>query len=222
MEQRQLNQWFLRITDYAEPLLNDLDGKPWPERCAPWWPTDRPPEGAEISFSVEGAQDQTTTVFTTRPDTSLGQAAWRWHRKRAGRQPPQRRARQAEGLRARSLTHDRRTSMTGLARRAHQNMINPLTGVVLPVWIADYVLAEYGTGAVMGVQPTTRDIGFAQANDLPIQQVIDAKGAAEAIAAGQAWTDAGTLINSGAFDGTAWAKPRAPSPATASNRVGPF
>ena len=75
---------------------------------------------------------------------------------------------------------------------------------VLPVWIADYVLAEYGTGAVMGVPAhDQRDIAFAQSNGLPIQQVIDAEGAAEAIAAGQAWTDAGTLINSGSFDGTA-------------------
>ena len=74
VEQRQLNQWFLRITDYAEPLLNDLDAlKGWPERVrtmqANWIGRS---EGAEISFSVEGAQDQGITVFTTRPDTLAG------------------------------------------------------------------------------------------------------------------------------------------------------
>ena len=83
------------------------------------------------------------------------------------------------------------------------HVINPLTGAVLPVWIADYVLAEYGTGAVMGVPAhDQRDIAFAQSNGLPIQQVIDAEGAAEAIAAGQAWTEQ-KLVKSGSFDVTA-------------------
>ena len=81
-------------------------------------------------------------------------------------------------------------------------VINPLTGEELPVWIADYVLADYGTGAVMGVPAhDQRDMAFATSNKLAVRQVIEADGAADAIAAGQAWTEPGQLINSGRFDG---------------------
>ena len=212
VEQRQLNQWFLRITDYAEPLLNDLDAlKGWPERVrtmqANWIGRS---EGAEISFSVEGAQDQTITVFTTRPDTLAGASyvvlAPENELVDSLTSADQKDTVEAFRKEVARLSTIERTSddrpKRGVPIGSH--VINPLTGAVLPVWIADYVLAEYGTGAVMGVPAhDQRDIAFAQSNGLPIQQVIDAEGAAEAIAAGQAWTDAGTLINSGSFDGTA-------------------
>ena len=212
VEQRQLNQWFLRITDYAEPLLNDLDAlKGWPERVrtmqANWIGRS---EGAEISFSVEGAQDQTITVFTTRPDTLAGASYVVLAPENelvdsltSAEQKDTVEAFRKEVARLSTIerTSDDRPNR-GVPIGSH--VINPLTGAVLPVWIADYVLAEYGTGAVMGVPAhDQRDIAFARSNGLPIQQVIDAEGAAEAIAAGQAWTDAGTLVNSGSFDGTA-------------------
>ena len=215
VEQRQLNQWFLRITDYAEPLLNDLDAlHGWPERVrtmqANWIGRS---EGAEISFTVEGAQDQTITVFTTRPDTLAGASyvvlAPENDLVDDLTSAEQKGAVEAFKKEVARLSTIERTSddrpKRGVPIGSH--VVNPLTGAVLPVWIADYVLAEYGTGAVMGVPAhDQRDIAFAQSNDLPIQQVIDAEGAAEAIAAGQAWTDPGTLINSGSFDGTASAE----------------
>ncbi len=216
VEQRQLNQWFLRITDYAQALLDDLDKlQGWPERVrtmqANWIGRS---EGAEITFQVKESTDQTTTdqritVFTTRPDTLAGASyvvlapehalvdglttseqadAVRLFRQEVGR------------LSAIERTSDDRPKR-GVPIGTH--VTNPLNGETLPIWIADYVLAEYGTGAVMGVPAhDQRDIQFARTNALPIQQVIDGDGAREAIANGNAWTEAGTLVNSGSFDGT--------------------
>ena len=212
VEQRQLNQWFLQITAYAETLLKDLDQLTgWPERVrtmqANWIGRS---EGAEITFAVADGSKQAITVFTTRPDTLAGASyvvlAPEHPLVDQLTQPEQRNAVDSFRAEVSRLSTIERTSddrpKRGVAIGAR--VINPLNGAELPVWIADYVLADYGTGAVMGVPAhDQRDIAFAQSNDLPIQQVIDAEGAAEAIAAGQAWTDAGTLINSGAFDGTA-------------------
>ena len=212
VEQRQLNQWFLQITAYAETLLKDLDQLTgWPERVrtmqANWIGRS---EGAEITFAVADGSKQAITVFTTRPDTLAGASyvvlAPEHPLVDQLTQPEQRSAVDSFRAEVSRLSTIERTSddrpKRGVAIGAR--VINPLNGAELPVWIADYVLADYGTGAVMGVPAhDQRDIAFAQSNDLPIQQVIDAEGAAEAIAAGQAWTDAGTLINSGAFDGTA-------------------
>ena len=212
VEQRQLNQWFLQITAYAETLLKDLDQLTgWPERVrtmqANWIGRS---EGAEITFAVADGSKQAITVFTTRPDTLAGASyvvlAPEHPLVDQLTQPEQRSAVDSFRAEVSRLSTIERTSddrpKRGVAIGAR--VINPLNGAELPLWIADYVLADYGTGAVMGVPAhDQRDIAFAQSNDLPIQQVIDAEGAAEAIAAGQAWTDAGTLINSGAFDGTA-------------------
>ena len=212
VEQRQLNQWFLQITAYAETLLKDLDQLTgWPERVrtmqANWIGRS---EGAEITFAVADGSKQTITVFTTRPDTLAGASyvvlAPEHPLVDQLTEPEQRSAVNSFRAEVSRLSTIERTSddrpKRGVAIGAR--VINPLNGAELPLWIADYVLADYGTGAVMGVPAhDQRDIAFAQSNDLPIQQVIDAEGAAEAIAAGQAWTDAGTLINSGAFDGTA-------------------
>ena len=211
VEQRQLNQWFLRITDYAERLLQDLDQlEGWPERVrtmqANWIGRS---EGAEITFRVDGHDNTPITVFTTRPDTLAGasyvvlapehelvdQLTSEGCKEDVM-------AFQAEVARLSALE---RTSDDGPKRGVAIGacVINPLTGQALPVWIADYVLAEYGTGAVMGVPAhDQRDIRFAASNNLPIQQVIAAEGASEAIAGGEAWTGSGVLINSGSLDGT--------------------
>ena len=210
VEQRQLNQWFLRITDYAEPLLNDLDAlKGWPERVrtmqANWIGRS---EGAEISFSVEGAQDQGITVFTTRPDTLAGASyvvlAPENELVDSLTSADQKDTVETFRKEVARLSTIERTSddrpKRGVPIGSH--VINPLTGAVLPVWIADYVLADYGTGAVMGVPAhDQRDRRFAQSYGLPVQQVIEAEGATAAIAAGEAWTDSGVLIHSGDFDG---------------------
>ena len=210
VEQRQLNQWFLRITDYAERLLQDLDElEGWPERVrtmqANWIGRS---EGAEINFQVVGQDATPITVFTTRPDTLAGASYVVLAPEHAlveqltsGECLEAVRTFQAEVARLSALE---RTSDDGPKRGVAigASVINPLTDQVLPVWIADYVLADYGTGAVMGVPAhDQRDIRFAGSNNLPIQQVIEAEGAAAAISSGEAWTDAGVLINSGDLDG---------------------
>ena len=210
VEQRQLNQWFLRITDYAEALLKDLDQLDgWPERVrtmqANWIGRS---EGAEITFAVTADPATTLTVFTTRPDTLAGAS----YVVLAPEHPlvdqlldadhtDSVRRFQTEVAR---LSNLERTSDDGPKRGVPigAGVINPLTGEELPVWIADYVLADYGTGAVMGVPAhDQRDMAFATSNKLAVRQVIEADGAADAIAAGQAWTEPGQLINSGRFDG---------------------
>ena len=210
VEQRQLNQWFLRITDYAEALLKDLDQLDgWPERVrtmqANWIGRS---EGAEITFAVPADPATTLTVFTTRPDTLAGAS----YVVLAPEHPlvdllldadhtDSVRRFQKEVAR---LSNLERTSDDGPKRGVPigAGVINPLTGEELPVWIADYVLADYGTGAVMGVPAhDQRDMAFATSNKLAVRQVIEADGAADAIAAGQAWTEPGQLINSGRFDG---------------------
>jgi leucyl-tRNA synthetase len=210
VEQRQLNQWFLRITDYAEALLRDLDHLDgWPERVrtmqANWIGRS---EGAEITFAVTADPATTLTVFTTRPDTLAGAS----YVVLAPEHPlvdqlldadhtDSVRRFQKEVAR---LSNLERTSDEGPKRGVPigAGVTNPLTGVELPVWIADYVLADYGTGAVMGVPAhDQRDMAFATSNKLSVRQVIGADGAADAIAAGQAWTEPGQLINSGRFDG---------------------
>ena len=212
VEQRQLNQWFLRITDYAEALLKDLDQLDgWPERVrtmqANWIGRS---EGAEINFAVRGHDSASITVFTTRPDTLAGASyvvlAPEHPLVDALLDPAQEAAVRTFQKDVARLSSLERTSDD---RPKHgvpigASVTNPLNGDELPVWIADYVLAEYGTGAVMGVPAhDQRDIAFAASNGLPIQQVIEADGAADAIASGQAWTDPGQLINSGRFDGLA-------------------
>ena len=210
VEQRQLNQWFLRITQYAEALLKDLDQlSGWPERVrtmqANWIGRS---EGAEIQFKVSSDSDTTITVFTTRPDTLAGASyvvlAPDHPLVNSLTTPDQQdvvQAFQAEVTRLSALerTNDdapKRGVFTGAT------VLNPLNGSPLPVWIADYVLVDYGTGAVMGVPAhDQRDRRFAQSYGLAVQQVIEAEGAAAAIAAGEAWTDPGVLIHSGDFDG---------------------
>ena len=210
VEQRQLNQWFLRITDYAERLLQDLDElEGWPERVrtmqANWIGRS---EGAEITFQVVGHDATPITVFTTRPDTLAGAS----YVVLAPEHALVEQLTSTECLEAVTTFQAEVARLSALERTSDDgpkrgvaigaSVINPLTDQVLPVWIADYVLADYGTGAVMGVPAhDQRDIRFAGSNNLPIQQVIEAEGAAAAIASGEAWMDSGVLINSGDLDG---------------------
>ena len=177
---RELTQWYFKITDYADRLLEDmapLEGN-WPERVLPmqrnWIGRS---EGAQVSFAIEG-RDEPVTVFTTRPDTLYGATFFVVAAdSRAGRRAV--RARAAGELErylteVRKLTDIERQSTdrekTGVFLGRHA--INPVNGERIPVWAADYVLADYGTGAIMAVPAhDQRDLDFARAFGLPVRVV---------------------------------------------------
>ncbi|PZO43350.1 MAG: leucine--tRNA ligase [Pseudanabaena frigida] len=208
VEKRKLRQWFLKITDYAEQLLQDLDKlNDWPSNVkimqANWIGKST---GAELSFPIVGS-DEKITVFTTRPDTVYGVS----YVVLAPEHPlveTLTTATQKESVskfieEIKNLSEIDRTSDDRPKRGVviGANVVNPFTGKEVPIWIADYVLFEYGTGAVMGVPAhDVRDFAFAKQYNLPIQTVINAPNAAgEALKA--AYTEAGIMINSGEFDG---------------------
>jgi leucyl-tRNA synthetase len=208
VERKLLRQWFLKITDYAERLLNDLDKLTgWPDRVktlqANWIGKS---VGAYLEFPIVGMDDK-VAVFTTRPDTVYGVT----YVVLAPEHPltpqvttPDRKetvekfiaevANQSEMERTAEDKPKRGISTGGKA-------INPFTGEEVPILIADYVLYEYGTGAVMGVPAhDVRDFKFAKENNLPIRVVIVPEGEEEATLTA-AYTDAGVMVNSAQFDG---------------------
>ncbi len=205
VEKRLLTQWFLKITDYAEELLHSLDQLPhWPERVKAMqrnWIGKS--VGAYLEFLLVGS-DQKIAVFTTRPDTVYGVS----YVVLAPEHPLVAVVTTAEhqdqvvafqALVA-AQTEEERTSEDQPKRGVPTggSVLNPFNGQHVPVWIANYVLFEYGTGAVMGVPAhDARDHVFARQYGLPIQQVI--AGGGEITSA--AWTESGPLINSGPFDG---------------------
>ena len=210
VEQKNLTQWFLKITQYADALLEDLDQlQGWPERVrtmqANWIGRSI---GAEIDFQVDGHNNTTITVFTTRADTLFGVS----YVVLAPEHPlvdALTTADQKESVEAfrdlvSDLSNDERTAddrpKRGVATGAEA--VNPANGQKVPIWVADYVLAGYGTGAVMGVPAhDERDFRFAKTYELPVQRVIQMDGTDEHSNDGEAWTGPGTLVNSGAFDG---------------------
>jgi len=206
---RLLTQWYFKITEYADRLLSDmaaLEGK-WPDRVLlmqrNWIGRS---EGAEIRFQVE-RRDEPVTVFTTRPDTLYGATFFVV----AADSPlaeeicaPEQREALAEYLtKVRKLTDIERQSAdrpkTGVFLGRHA--VNPVNGERIPVWAADYVLTDYGTGAIMGVPAhDQRDLDFARAHKLPIRMVVDT-GEADPAVSGVATHGDGTLVNSGPIDG---------------------
>ncbi|MEB3334372.1 MAG: leucine--tRNA ligase [Cyanobacteriota bacterium] len=214
VEKRKLRQWFLQITAYADQLLKDLDRLPlWPERVrtmqANWIGRS---SGAELTFAVAGADGAPTAtaiqVFTTRPDTLYG-ATYLVLAPEHPLVPSLTSPAQALAVTAfqdlvageseQERTADDRPKR-GVPLGSHA--LNPASGELIPLWIADYVLADYGSGAVMGVPAHDhRDFLFARQHDLPIRQVVVPEGADPAAFAGGAWTEAGILIHSGPFDG---------------------
>ncbi|MDB9496833.1 leucine--tRNA ligase [Spirulina major CS-329] len=210
VERKLLRQWFLKITDYAEALLQDLnqlDG--WPDRVKlmqeNWIGKS---VGAYLEFPIVGS-DETVAVFTTRPDTVYGVT----YVVLAPEHP----------LTQRVTTSDRAAAVEAfiadMANTSEQDrtaedrpkrgiptggkVVNPFTGEEVPIWIADYVLYEYGTGAVMGVPAhDTRDFIFATQNELPIQTVVIPDGGDKDEPLTAAYTEPGIMVNSGAFDGT--------------------
>ena len=211
VERREIPQWSIRITDYAEQLLNDLDTLDgWPEQVramqANWIGRS---VGVELQFGIEGAEP--LTVYTTRADTLMGVsfvsvAAEHPLAKKAAENNPELAAFIEECRHTKVAEAD----MALLPKKGVAlgiSAIHPISGERVPVWAANFVLMEYGTGAVMAVPAhDQRDFEFAQKYGLPIKQVI-APSNGEAIDIGQAaFTDKGVLINSGAFDGLGFAE----------------
>ncbi|MBW3533994.1 MAG: leucine--tRNA ligase [Gemmatimonadetes bacterium] len=225
VEQRRIAQWFFRITEYAERLLDNLERIDWSSSTTKaqrnWIGRS---EGAELRFPVLPAgveagapQDAETVtlegpaieVFTTRPDTVFGAT----YMVLAPEHP----------LVDDITSDDRRTEVSAYRERVARtdlvarqkadkektgvftggHCVNPATGEAIPVWIADYVLMDYGTGAVMAVPGhDQRDFEFARAHDLPIRRVVAGPGEDADTPLEEAWTGPGVVVASGGFSGT--------------------
>jgi leucyl-tRNA synthetase len=212
VELRNLSQWFFRITDYAERLLANLAWIDWSDatkRMQENWIGRS--DGAELAFPVVGHAGEAVRVFTTRPDTIFGAtymvlspehplverittAAQR------AAVDAYRRTVAATDLVSRRKTDKEKTGVDTGARA-----INPATDREIPIWIADYVLMEYGTGAIMAVPGhDERDFEFAGSFGLPIVRVIAAEGEDAHTPLAEAYVGPGRLVNSGAFDSVDW------------------
>jgi leucyl-tRNA synthetase len=204
VERRPMRQWMLRITAFAQRLIDELDGLDWPESIKlhqrNWIGRS---EGAEVKFKVAGSEE-TITVFTTRPDTLFGATymvlapehrlvdvlvteeqatAVEEYREKAGRKSDMERT---------ELAKEKSGVFTGAYA------INPVNNEQIPIWTADYVLMGYGTGAIMAVPAhDERDFEFAQKFELPVKQVVQPPEGKD----WQGFTDHGTAVNSGFLDG---------------------
>ncbi|MDF0533859.1 leucine--tRNA ligase [Shewanella yunxiaonensis] len=209
VEQKEIPQWFIKITAYAEELLNEIDNlEGWPEQVKAmqrnWIGRS---EGVEMTFQVADSDD-TFDIYTTRPDTVMGvtyvaiAAAHPLAIKAAANNPALAAfiddCKQSKASEADLATMEKKGVATGLYA------IHPLTGDKVPVWAANFVLMNYGTGAVMSVPGhDQRDYEFATKYGLPIKGVIkSAEG--EPDLSQEAFTDKGILFNSGEFDGLAF------------------
>jgi len=205
---RDLKQWFFRITDFADQLIEGLDTIDWPEatksRQRHWIGRS---EGTEIDFPIEGS-DKKIRVFTTRPDTLFGVTyvvlAPENPLALEVTQPTMRRDVESYITAARNISDIERQSTqhtkTGVKTGAFA--IHPVTGVKVPIWVADYVLGSYGTGAVMAVPAhDQRDYEFAQSHNLPVKTVITPANRGEKAPVGWAFEDDGVMVDSGNFDG---------------------
>jgi len=207
VEQKEIPQWFIKITDYAEQLLGGLDTLPqWPDMVKTmqrnWIGRS---EGVEITFDVADTNEK-VAVYTTRPDTFygvsyLGIAAAHPLASLAAQNNPElaafiQEAKNAKVAEADLATMEKKGMATGLFA------IHPLTGEKLPIWVANFVLMHYGTGAVMAVPAhDQRDFEFAQKYGLQIKQVIEPIADEEIDLTKQAFVEHGKLVNSAEFDG---------------------
>jgi len=213
VERRNLRQWVLRITAYADRLLSGLDGLDWPDSTkrmqAAWIGRS---EGAEIVFGLEGPGLGGLRVFTTRPDTLFGCTYMVLAPEHALAGPltaPERRA-EVEDYRRRAASKSdlERTDLakekTGVFTGSYA--VNPVNGARIPVWIADYVLMGYGTGAIMAVPAhDERDFEFATRYKLPIIAVIEPSGPSpDGQAAKLPYMGDGNLVHSGGYSGLGW------------------
>ena len=204
---KNLRQWMLRITKYADRLLNDLDKLDWPEKVkkmqAEWIGKSY---GAEVDFQIDG-KDEKITVYTTRPDTLYGATFMVLapeHALAASLATDETREAVEKYIYDSSMKSnvDRMQDKEKTGVFTGSYAINPLSGEKTPIWLADYVLADYGTGAIMCVPAhDDRDFEFATKFNIPIIQVI-AKDGVEIENMTEAYTEAvGTMINSGEWNG---------------------
>ncbi|WP_105264424.1 leucine--tRNA ligase [Pseudoalteromonas sp. T1lg76] len=207
VEQKEIPQWFIKITDYAQELLDDLDKlEHWPEQVRTmqrnWIGRS---EGVDITFKRADGQGE-FSVYTTRPDTFMGVS----YVAVAAAHPIAQEAAAANAEVAAFVEECKNTKVAeadvatmekkGIATGLYA--IHPLTGQEVPIWIANFVLMDYGSGAVMAVPAhDQRDFEFATAYGLDIKQVIAANEGDECDLSKAAYTEKGTLVNSGEFDG---------------------
>ncbi|WP_432562677.1 leucine--tRNA ligase [Kineococcus sp. SYSU DK003] len=215
---KKLTQWYFRITEYADRLLDDLDGLEgkWPAKVISmqrnWIGRST---GAEVEFAIEG-REEPVTVYTTRPDTLHGATFMvvaadsdLAEELASGASPQVREAFEAYRTQVQEtseidrLSSEREKTGVDLGRFA----VNPVNGERLPIWAADYVLADYGTGAIMAVPAhDQRDLDFARAFGLPVRVVVDVRDAdgdplPDPAESGEATAGDGVLVNSGPLDG---------------------
>jgi leucyl-tRNA synthetase len=207
VERREIPQWFMKITDYADELLDELDRMPgWPDSVKTmqrnWIGRS---EGVELSFDVVD-EDEPLTVYTTRPDTLMGvtyMAVAAEHplaSKSAAINPDVaafvEECRKTDAQEATLETMEKKGMPLGICA------IHPLTGEEVPLWVANFILMSYGTGAVMAVPGhDARDWEFARKHDLPIKQVIAPTDGSEIDIDAEVYLERGVLINSGDYDG---------------------
>ncbi|MDK0980910.1 leucine--tRNA ligase [Clostridium perfringens] len=202
---KDLTQWFFKITDYADELLDKLDGLDWPEKTVAmqkhWIGKST---GSQVNFKVKDS-DLNFDVFTTRVDTLCGVSyvvlapenplvdkIVSTEQKEAVENYKEEAKKQSD-IERQSISREK----TGVFTGAYA--IHPLTGKEVPIWVGDYVLATYGTGAVMAVPAhDERDFAFAEKFNLPINRVIEAKDGSET---NLPFCEHGILVNSGEFDG---------------------
>ncbi len=208
VERKEISQWFLKITAYADELLQSLeqlDG--WPEQVrtmqANWIGRS---EGVEMDFAVAGQDEAVIRIYTTRPDTLMGVT----YLAIAAEHPLALQAAEtepaiAEFIEQCKVMETSEAAMETMEKRGVDSglkAIHPVTGEAVPVWIANFVLMSYGTGAVMSVPAhDQRDYEFAQKYQIPIKQVIFAADGADDSIATQAYTEKGVLKHSDPFDG---------------------
>lgn len=211
VENKELEQWFLRITDYAERLLDDLDNLDgWPEKVKAmqrnWIGRS---EGTEVTFTIPELDDTPVSVFTTRPDTLYGVTYMVFAPEHPLVERLIRGKEQEKEIRA---FIDRMQNESAVTRTAADEekvgyftgayAKHPLTGEDIPLWVANYVLMDYGTGVVMGVPAhDERDFAFATKYNLPIKKVIERPGDPLPEPLAEAYVDEGVLVNSGRFNG---------------------
>jgi leucyl-tRNA synthetase len=207
VERREIPQWFLRITDYADELLADLENLPgWPDAVKTmqtnWIGRS---EGLEVDFKVDGT-DATLRIYTTRPDTLMGVS----YMAVAAEHPLAKAAAEHDvGLRAfieeckgGGTSEVEMETMEKKGMSLHLNVRHPVSDELIPLWVSNFVLMGYGTGAVMAVPGhDQRDWEFAHKYSLPIKQVIFPVDDSEHNLAESAFTEKGILKNSGQFDG---------------------
>ncbi|MBF1022517.1 MAG: leucine--tRNA ligase, partial [Lachnospiraceae bacterium] len=221
---KNLKQWMLKITAYADRLLDDLDKLDWPEKVkkmqTDWIGRSY---GAEVDFAVDGT-DEKVTVFTTRPDTLYGATflvlAPEYPSVEKLTKPEQAEAVNGYVAAAKNKSNvDRMQDKEKHGAFTGSYAVNPLNGKKLPIWISDYVLADHGTGAIMCVPAhDSRDFDFAKKFGLPIIQVI-AKDGKEVSDLQEAYTETeGVMIHSGEWDGMDAKKCKEEAPAVIEQR----